>query len=87
MPAAGAGTYRLGFKAAQRGSWQASYQDFAVLLDGVEVARFRPAGTAYQALAVDLSLDAGSHTLTFRGVNSAGGDNTAFVDDVKFSAR
>ena len=43
-----AGTYALTFDAAQRGNYQASRQDFQVLVDGVVVGTFTPAGTSYQ---------------------------------------
>ena len=42
-----AGTYAVDFFAAQRGSFNASTQTFRVLVDGVEVGRFTPAGAAY----------------------------------------
>jgi hypothetical protein len=78
-----AGTYVMTFDAAQRGNWQASAQDFAVLVDGVVVGTFTPSGTGYQAFTISaFTVSAGSHTITFQGLDSAGGDNTAFVDAV-----
>src|SRR5690606_32090510 len=77
VAAGAAGAYRLSFRAAQRANWQTGgYHDFAVLIDGVEAGRFRPATTAYEALQLDLVLSAGVHTVAFVGLNSAGGDNS-----------
>ena len=45
-----AGSYVLTFYAAQRGNYQASRQDFSVLVDGVVVGTFTPSGTSYQSL-------------------------------------
>ena len=44
-----AGSYVLTFKAAQRGNYQASHQDFEVLVDGVVISTFTPSGTSYQS--------------------------------------
>jgi hypothetical protein len=78
-----AGSYTLSFSAAQRGNSQASRQDFQVLVDGVVVGTFTPSGTTYQTYTTSaFSVAAGSHTITFQGLDSAGGDNTAFVDAV-----
>ena len=77
-----AGTYRLDLKAAQRGNYAHGGQDFAVVVDGDEVARFRPSGTSYQSLSAQFELDAGPHEIALVGRNSTGGDNTAFIDQV-----
>ena len=45
-----AGSYVITFDAAQRGNFQASRQDFQVLVDGAVVGTFTPSGTAYQGL-------------------------------------
>jgi streptogramin lyase len=80
-----AGTYQLSFQAAQRGNFQASRQNFRVLVDGLAVGFFTPEGTAYSALATTFTVGAGAHTITFQGLNGAGGDNTAFIDDVRLA--
>jgi hypothetical protein len=80
-----AGSYTLSFYAAQRGNYQASHQDFSVLIDGVLVGTFTPTGTAYRKYTTPFTVTAGSHTITFQGLDSAGGDNTAFVDSVVIS--
>src|SRR5439155_644782 len=52
-----------------------------VLVDGAPVGTFTPAGPAYSAYTTSpFALAAGAHTLTIRGLNPNGGDNTAFVD-------
>jgi hypothetical protein len=79
-----AGTYRLTFQAAQRGNFQASRQDFRVLVDGAVVGTFTPAGTGYAGLTTAaFTVAAGAHTVTFQGLDSAGGDNTAFIDNIR----
>jgi YD repeat-containing protein len=78
-----AGTYRIQFKAAQRQNYQAAQQDFQVRIDGNVVGAFTPASTSYgsyQTGAFDVA--ASSHTIQFIALNTAGGDNTAFVDDL-----
>jgi hypothetical protein len=80
-----AGTYRLTFSAAQRANAQASRQDFRVLVDGVAVGTFTPSGTGYSNLTATFTVSAGSHTIAFQGLDSAGGDNTAFVDNVQMT--
>ena len=78
-----AGSYVLTFNAAQRGNSGISRQDFRVLVDGVVVGSFTPSGTSYQSFSTPVfNLTAGSHTITFQGLNSAGGDNTALVDGI-----
>ena len=75
------GNYVINFKAAQRGS---NAQNFNVLIDGVVVGTFKPIGSSYSTLVTStFYVTAGTHTLTFAGVNSAGGDNTAFIDAVQ----
>jgi hypothetical protein len=82
-----AGTYVVTFEAAQRGNWQASQQDFQVLVDGAVVGTFTPAGTTYQAYATAaFTVSAGAHTIAFQALDTAGGDNTAFVDAVQIVA-
>ena len=78
-----AGSYVLSFEAAQRGNYQASQQDFNVLIDGIVVGTFTPSGTSYQSYSTAaFTVTAGSHTIVFQGLDSAGGDNTAFIDQV-----
>jgi streptogramin lyase len=79
-----AGTYSLTFAAAQRGNFQASAQTFQVLVDGVAVGTFTPAGTSYGTFTTsNFMVAAGAHTIQFVGLNPNGGDNTAFIDNVQ----
>jgi hypothetical protein len=78
-----AGSYVITFDAAQRANYQASQQDFNVLVDGVVVGHLIPSNTAYQDYSTAaFTVAAGSHTITFQSLDTAGGDNTAFIDDV-----
>jgi subtilase family serine protease len=81
-----AGTYVITFDAAQRGNIQASRQDFEVLVDGTVISTFTPSNTSYLSYStVAFTVAAGSHTIAFQSLDSAGGDNTAFVDAVNIS--
>ena len=56
---------------------------FNVLVDGAVVGTFTPAGPAYQGyVTAAFTVAAGPHTITFQGLDTAGGDNTTFIDDV-----
>ena len=80
-----AGTYLITLNAAQCGTYGSHQEDFRVLVDGTVVGTFKPSGTAYGRFTASFTTGAGSHTITFQGVNSAGGDNTALVDAVSLS--
>ncbi len=77
-------SYVLTFDAAQRGNNGVSQQDFEVLIDGSVVGTFTPSSTSYQSYSTAAFTVAGdattNHTITFQGLDSAGGDNTAFLD-------
>ncbi len=81
-----AGPAILTMQAAQRGNWPTpggSHQDIAVSIDGQVAATIRPVGYVYQVYYAMLpAVAAGDHVLTLSGTNAAGGDNTAFVDNV-----
>ena len=77
------GSYVITFDAAQRGNNGGSDQNFEVLVDGNVVSTFTPSGTSYQNYSTAaFTVAAGSQTITIQGLDSAGGDNTAFVDAV-----
>ena len=81
-----AGSYVLTFKATQRGNFGVSKQNLEVLIDGKVVGTFTPSSPSYQTYStVVFTVIAGAHTITFQGLDSAGGDNTAFIDDVSIS--
>jgi hypothetical protein len=78
-----AGTYTVSFDAAQRGNHGVSLENFEVLVDGNVVGTFGPTGTTYQTYTTNaFTVTAGAHTIEFLGLDSAGGDNTAFLDAV-----
>jgi hypothetical protein len=78
-----AGTYSLGFSAAQRGNDNSS-QRFQVLIDGaVVVGTYTPGDASYTAYTTaSFTVTAGSHTISFIGLDPDGGDNTALIDQV-----
>lgn len=90
------GSYTFQFLSAQRGSGDGNpgpdAQNLQVLVDNAPLFGtdgLTPVGTSYQLYTTDpIALSAGTHTLTFQGLNTAGqgagnnGDNTAFVDGV-----
>ena len=54
-------------------------------VDGTAVGTFTPAGTSYAGYStVAFPVTAGSHTITFVGLDLDGLDNTAFIDQVGF---
>jgi hypothetical protein len=78
-----AGSYVLSFQAASRGNHGTQLEDFQILIDGQVVGTFEPDSTAYQAYTTArFTVSAGSHTIQFVGLDSVGGDNTAFIDAV-----
>ena len=77
------GTYTVNFLAAQRGNGNASKQDFRVLIDDVVVGTFTPSSASYQSYSTAaFQVAAGLHTIKFQGLDTAGGDNTAFIDNI-----
>lgn len=71
------------FKACQRNSMD-SRNDFEVRVDGAAVAAFTPVGYEFLALETPtLDLGGGPHALTFAALNTVGGDNTVFIDEVE----
>ena len=77
------GIYQVSFASAQRAATNTGGQDFQVLLDDQVIGTFKPTSTTYQTYTTpDFAVTAGQHVLGFRGLNTAGGDNTAFIDQV-----
>jgi len=82
-----AGAYVITFRAAQRANYQASRQDFRVTVDGQTVGTFTPSSTSYGGYSTAaFTVTAGAHTVGFAGLDTAGGDNTAFIDSVTVTA-
>ena len=82
-----AGQVQVMLRAAQRGNCcgqGGSAQDFEVLIDTTSLGVFRPSGTSYEDVIAAVSgVTAGAHTLKLVGRDSAGGDNTVFIDNVR----
>lgn len=79
-----AGTYSVGFLAAQRVNVQAAYQSIGVYLDGTQLLRVTPATGQYATYATNFTINkSGSHTIALIGLNPLGGDNTAFVTQIQ----
>jgi hypothetical protein len=81
-----AGTYSIGFRAAQRGNYQYSSQTIQVQVDGNVVGTYTPPDTSYSAYNTpSFTVTAGAHTISFVGTDPDGGDkdNTAFIDGVR----
>ncbi len=77
-------SYTVKFRAAQRGNSQGNNQDFEVFIDNTSLGVFRPQGTSYAEMGTAVfTTSAGTHTLKFVGKNTNGGDNTAFIDEVR----
>jgi hypothetical protein len=77
------GSYQVSFYAAQRKGANKSVQDFQVLIDGDVVGTFTPTSFKYKQYSTGaFTVATGSHVLTFQGLDSNGGDNTAFIDAV-----
>ena len=73
------GTYQVSFLAAQQAN---NHQNLQVLIYGNVEGSFAPAGSATQYTTSTFNLAAGTHTVTLKGVDSAGGDNAALIDAV-----
>ncbi len=80
----GSGKFRLVLAVAQRGSGNNGGQTIEVSVNGRVLGRFIPPNSTYLDVATTtIELAAGSHTVQIRGVNPAGGDNTALIDNVR----
>ena len=81
-----AGSYELSFDVARRG--------YQAVVSGLPGPRRRhrhrhlhPCANSYYPLTTaTFTVAAGSHTVTFQGLDSAGGDNTDFIDDVQLTS-
>ena len=71
--------------AAQRGNYNNRGEDFSVQFDGQGiVGTFQPTGAQYDLFTTSLiKVATASHTLQFIGMNTKGGDNTAFIDSIR----
>ncbi len=81
--AAEAGAYQISFSAAQRANNGTSDEEVQVLVDGTVVGTITPASTSYaNYTTASFNLTAGSHTITFAGVDPTLADFTALLDQV-----
>src|SRR5947209_1023193 len=83
-----AGSYTLSFSAAERASNKVP-ETFVATVDGAVVGSFNSvAGIAYKPQTTSsFTVTAGSHTVSFIGTNTNGGDNTIFLDQVTLAAQ
>lgn len=79
--------YTITFAAAQRGNCcGAGGQDFQVYLDDFLLTTIRPSSTSYVDYSTpEFNTTAGTHVLKFAGLDSLGGDNSAFIDNVRIT--
>jgi acetyl esterase/lipase len=78
-----AGTYTLGFSAAQRGNYQDSRQTFEVRIDDTVVGTFTPSSTDNAVNTTgSFYVSSGRHAITFVGLNPEDVDSTALIDGV-----
>lgn len=76
-------TQHLGISlmAAQRGTQK---QTIDILIDDVVIGSIQPTSNAWAKYTTPtFAITAGDHKLTIKGTNNFGGDNSAFVDDIK----
>ena len=84
MNFAAAGSYQISFSAAQRANYGTSNEEVEVLVDGTVVDTFTPASTIYTTYTTaSFNVTAGSHTITFVGVDPSGTDYTALLDQTE----
>lgn len=78
------GAYRLSIKAAQRTCANSSPQVIRVSVNGISIGQILPLSVSYQTYTTTVYwLNAGNHELKLEGISTTG-DNTAFVDDVRW---
>ncbi len=78
---ASTGSYQISFSAAQRANYGTSNEQVQVLVDGTVVSTITPASTNYSIYTTAaFNVTAGSHTITFAGVDPSGKDYSAFID-------
>jgi hypothetical protein len=80
--------YTIIFQAAQRiggsNGTGVDNQDFQVYVDVTLLGTFKPGSSSYQSFSANsFYTGGGNHTIKFVGLNTAGGDNTALIDNVQ----
>ena len=80
--------YTVTFSAAQRaGQYQHGRQTWNLKVDNSAIASYSPPATAtnYVDYTANFTATAATHTLSFVGTDLVGGDNTAFLDNVRIT--
>ncbi len=72
--------YVISYLAAQRPGNQQSWD---VVVDGNVISSNTPGSNSYTVYTASFTATASYHTLSFAGTNTAGGDNTVFIDNVQ----
>lgn len=79
-------SYTILYSAAQRQAQdQHGGESWDVVIDGNVIKNNAPGSTAYTTYTATFTASATTHTLSFVGTDLAGGDNTVFIDNVRFS--
>jgi len=79
-------SYTITYSAAQRsGQDQHGGESWNVAIDGTTIKTNAPGASSYSTYTATFTATAASHTLGFVGTDLAGGDNTVFLDNVRFS--
>ncbi len=77
------GSYQVSLSVAQCGVGDQSGEGIQVLLDGAVVGSIMPSSTSYQTYTTpNFPVTAGSHALSFRGLDASGKGNTVLIDGV-----
>jgi len=77
--------YTITYSAAQRGTVQNGGESWNITIDGNIIKTNNPGSTSYTTYTATFTATAPTHTLAFVGTDLAGGDNTVFIDNVRFS--
>ncbi len=79
-------SYTITYSAAQRsGPDQHGGESWNIVIDGNLIKANTPGSTSYSTYTATFTATAATHTLSFVGTDLAGGDNTVFIDNVRFS--
>ena len=79
-------SYTITYSAAQRsGASQHGGESWNIVTDGNVIKPNAPGATSYTTYTATFTASAAIHTLSFMGTDLAGGDNTVFIDNVRFS--
>jgi len=80
-------SYSVVFSAAQRVLTNVNGQTWDLRKDGATISSYAPAqsATAYTNYSATFLASAASHTLSFVGTDTRGGDNTVFIDNIRIT--